>query len=123
MPDPTTPSGGREATTPQQALVRALLRALEAAMPLATDAAHTALNCDGDDGAEQAVIQQMRRAIASAHNFLGGRPAPRTDFDEGRRPSGDLCWNCGTPIETAELCEECAEGNDPFVSSKYRDRP
>lgn len=29
------------------------------------------------------------------------------------------CRICEAPITSCELCEECAEGNDPFVSSKY----
>lgn len=29
------------------------------------------------------------------------------------------CRVCETPIDTAELCAKCAEGNDPFDQSKY----
>jgi len=36
-------------------------------------------------------------------------PAPRPHY----------CRVCEKPILSAELCEECAEGNDPFVQSKY----
>ena len=58
-----------------------------------------------------------------------------TGFDPGRCPkchgTGYEDWTywglwpclhckcCGTPIDTCELCEKCAEGNDPFFTSKY----
>lgn len=29
------------------------------------------------------------------------------------------CRVCGTPITTCELCNKCADGNDPFLTSKY----
>lgn len=33
--------------------------------------------------------------------------------------AGYPCKICGRPIDTAELCEACAKGNDPFFTSKY----
>lgn len=30
------------------------------------------------------------------------------------------CRVCGRHIETAELCADCARGNDPFFTSKYK---
>jgi hypothetical protein len=32
------------------------------------------------------------------------------------------CRSCGIKIDFAELCGKCAEGNDPFFSSKYNER-
>ena len=34
----------------------------------------------------------------------------------------ETCRVCGTEIHSAELCAQCADGNDPFVQSKYSDR-
>lgn len=31
------------------------------------------------------------------------------------------CMVCNKPIESAELCAGCAEGNDPFITSKYNE--
>jgi len=33
-----------------------------------------------------------------------------------RRTESEHCRVCGTPIASAELCERCGEGNDPFQS-------
>lgn len=32
-----------------------------------------------------------------------------------------FCRVCNVEIGTAELCEKCSVGNDPFKSSKYRE--
>jgi hypothetical protein len=32
---------------------------------------------------------------------------------------GKTCAVCGAPIGIAELCADCAKGNNPFVTSKY----
>lgn len=62
-------------------------------------------------------ISTVRRAL----NALGYDLAivPLAD----RREEPPKCKVCGVPIQSAELCADCAKGNDPFVSSKYRDRP
>lgn len=44
-------------------------------------------------------------------------PAHRRNASE--RPM--TCIVCGAPIDNAELCEQCAKGNDPFFTSKYAD--
>ncbi|HKW48276.1 MAG TPA: hypothetical protein VJN70_12560 [Gemmatimonadaceae bacterium] len=35
------------------------------------------------------------------------------------QPWEATCRICGAPITNAELCPECAKGNDPFFTSKY----
>lgn len=34
-----------------------------------------------------------------------------------KRRDGDVCKVCGVAIETAELCPDCAVGNNPFVTA------
>jgi len=36
--------------------------------------------------------------------------------DEGEKLR---CMVCNIPITSAELCDKCAEGNDPFITTKY----
>lgn len=31
----------------------------------------------------------------------------------------ELCRVCNAPIDSYELCAECAKGNDPFFTSKF----
>ena len=38
----------------------------------------------------------------------------------GMNPDGTYpCKACGDSIDCYEICRECAQGNDPFFSSKY----
>lgn len=34
-------------------------------------------------------------------------------------PIAEQCRLCGADIQSAELCDKCADGNDPFSTSKF----
>lgn len=77
--------------------------------------------CDAID-AEDAPPEDIRRR----DDDLIGDILDRDDTGYAPREDGvyvpDLtCGVCGKSISTCELCAECAEGNDPFVTSKYKE--
>jgi hypothetical protein len=86
----------------------ALIR-LEAAATLVTEWLD---RINGRDGTSLGGPQwfELGRAVAKAREALSTAPSPSP-------VSG--CRVCGAAIPSAELCDGCAQGNDPFQQSKY----
>lgn len=87
---------------------RALIR-LEAAATLVTEWLDRINDRDGTAlGGPQWF--ELGRAVTKAREALSTAPSPSP-------VSG--CRVCGAAIPSAELCDGCAQGNDPFQQSKY----
>lgn len=58
--------------------------------------------------------------VAPGHPLLG--ELPFSQYVPEPLPDVELypCKGCDKPIAAYELCEECAKGNDPFFTSKYK---
>lgn len=89
----------------------------------------------GDDFASDAYIDIATKQV---HRVVVGRHPDELRHDDSidgpvqDQPAVKLPWPepypcrcCGKAREKllAELCDECAKGNDPFVQSKYSPRP
>lgn len=63
-------------------------------------------------------------AIALARNHIGADrlrgPYPECIIQGTAIVPSYPCLGCNTPITWGELCAECAKGNDPFLTYKYR---
>ncbi len=69
---------------------------------------------------------QLVRFTASTSHWRCRMCRPRAEWtieekDELRegRASFDACRVCEAPIPSAELCADCAKGNNPFQQSKH----
>jgi len=45
-----------------------------------------------------------------------------SEYSDWYEWGGSRCKVCDCPISYAELCGECAKGNDPFVTTKWGQR-
>ena len=74
--------------------------------------------------------ERIARAICAAVGDNWNREGPRGLMPAYgpmadaaiKEQAKDTCRVCGAPIESCELCETCASGNDPFpATSKWNE--
>jgi hypothetical protein len=72
--------------------------------------------------ARKAIEKVVNNDRFSDEDRLEAIEAMREFIEQLENRNGPICAVCLKTIHTAELCKECAVGNDPFLSSKYADR-
>ena len=55
--------------------------------------------------------------MCQADNSAKGEPSSaQAPLQSGLSADAEECRMCGASIRSSELCDECADGNDPFVT-------